>query len=646
MSTTAGKKRLRGCETCRERQVLPSVPPCHQALDTPEVFAKNPMISGLDTSRQVIAAIPAAIVPTKADSVFGPSSGASAIVVAQGGGAPSSLAIFAHIIYSKDEPEFEFPVHQKWCRFASKKLAFIDETIETSANYGEESPGFNIGFIEPSSPIHTSSNQEHNEISASISSPLVQGLATDSLSGPNVGHATDDTGVILRSPSFPEQSDHTIPLLDGYTSSPDIGYHVWQRSSVPELGSQEDHGALDSHIHDSSFASGTDRPHLSCLGICESFSVQAPVFPLRHLNEAELMRYYINQIAPNFDFHDRELNFARGVPEAAGSRPMLMSLIAIVATKHQESFCHRLPLSNIDDQPRCAGCFQRALATNNHMLDGSVVATIVLQRFAAIIGTTLGKKGQECELTEIRTIFETQAEFLLPRGLHQAAFWAGVRQEIYLAVLRQRSTTLCLDNCNIDRSLENAEDEVWMGRITLHLVDVLEFCFGPTEMDAYAVQKYEGLVSYLADWAASKPESFEPLFAQLPEDGGTFPEIVFLSDCAMAAWHYYHLARMLLIAHNPRAPRVGSSYMVALRSIDNEIKRDVQILCGIAETPGNAYRACPAAIMGIMLAGDRFTDRREQQALFDFLVKVEKSHAWPTWAIQQEMKETWGWPPS
>ncbi len=38
-------------------------------------------------------------------------------------------------------------------------------------------------------------------------------------------------------------------------------------------------------------------------------------------------------------------------------------------------------------------------------------------------------------------------------------------------------------------------------------------------------------------------------------------------------------------------------------------------------------------MMGIVLAGDRFTDRLEQQALLDFLVKVEKHHAWPTWSM-------------
>lgn len=107
-----------------------------------------------------------------------------------------------------------------------------------------------------------------------------------------------------------------------------------------------------------------------------------------------------------------------------------------------------------------------------------------------------------------------------------------------------------------------------MGRITLHLVDVLEFCFGSREIDVHTVEKYERLVGYLAAWATSKPESFEPLFTKIPEDEEIFPEIIFLGDCAMAALHCYHLTRMLLIAHNPRVPRIGSSYMAALQSVD------------------------------------------------------------------------------
>ncbi|KAI1735526.1 hypothetical protein F4680DRAFT_434915 [Xylaria scruposa] len=573
MSTRNGKKRLRGCENCRERHIkCDRGRPCNYC-------AKK----GLNCVRAI-------------NWRFRHSYGTSVA-----------------------EREFEFPTEQKWCVVAGKKLAFIDETIETTANNGEE----DRGFREPLSPIQVSLNHEEDAIPGLpglLPPPLARNLTPEN--GQDIEHEAGERDTFSKSPSFPEQSDGIISLADRYTSSPEVVYQIWQRSSVPEFGSEGVHGV-------SSYAQKC--PSAQCLDICDPFSAEVSIFPLRELSEAELMRYYIDQVAPIFDLCDREMNFMRSVPEAAGSRPALMRIISIVATRHRESLHNHQPsLVDTDDRPWCEGHFDRALATRNRMLDWCAMATIVLIRFLAVIGTTLGVRSQEPRSTDIRDTFETQSQFLLPRGPHQAAFWAGIRQEIYLAILNERSTGLCLDKCNIDCSLEDAEDEVWMGRITLHLVEVLEFCFGSREIDACAYQKYESLAGYLAAWAASVPESFEPLFTRLPENEEVFPEIVFLSDCAMAAWHFYHLTRMLLIAHNPRFPRIGSSYMAAMQSMDNEIKSDVRILCGIAETHGNAYRACPPAIMGIVLAGDRFTNRREQQALFDFLVKVEKNHAWPT----------------
>ncbi|KAI0439879.1 hypothetical protein F4803DRAFT_23059 [Xylaria telfairii] len=603
MSTLGRGKRLRGCETCRERHIkCDRGKPCSYCAKK-GIICVRPMNWRFRHS-------------------CGP---------------------------SVNEREFEFPTEQRWCIVGGKRLAFIDETVETTANYGEGGSGFDIGFSEPLIPIQILSNDEdkdeENAIPGLLPSPLTRNSTTGTLNDQGVEHRTDETGIFSQSPSLVEQSDHIIPLLGRYNSSPDAGYHVWQRSSLPEFDSEGAHG-VDSNSHDIPFDHGTHHSsYVSCFGICKPFPIQMSIFPLREPGEAESMRYYIDQVAPIFDLCDREMNFERSVPEAAGSRPMLMSIISIVAARHRGSFrCNRESLVSAEDTSWCVGCLEKALDTSNRVVDGCVLATIVLLRFFDAIRSTLGAKSQKRGPTEIRTIFETQSEFLPSRGLHQAAFWAGIRQEIYLAILDERSTSLGLEKCNIDLSLEDAEDEVWMGRITLHLVDVLEFCFGSREIHVSTVEKYEKLVGYLADWANFKPVSFVPLFTKIPEGEEIFPEIIFLGDCAMAAWHCYHLTRILLIAHNPKVPRIGSNYVAASQSIDAEIKSDVQILCGIAKTPGNAYRACPPAIMGIVLAGDRFTDRREQQALFDFLVEVEKSHAWPTWSIQHEMKVSWGWP--
>lgn len=41
--------------------------------------------------------------------------------------------------------------------------------------------------------------------------------------------------------------------------------------------------------------------------------------------------------------------------------------------------------------------------------------------------------------------------------------------------------------------------------------------------------------------------------------------------------------------------------------------------------------------------GDRVTDRLEQEALLDILVKTEKTHSLSTAKAQKDLQEAWGW---
>jgi hypothetical protein len=67
------------------------------------------------------------------------------------------------------------------------------------------------------------------------------------------------------------------------------------------------------------------------------------------------------------------------------------------------------------------------------------------------------------------------------------------------------------------------------------------------------------------------------------------------------------------------------------------------MLCGIGlsnrSVPPGMFTAC----MGIAICGDRFSERRAQDALLDVLRQTEKDHARPTTAVQQQMMSSWGW---
>lgn len=47
--------------------------------------------------------------------------------------------------------------------------------------------------------------------------------------------------------------------------------------------------------------------------------------------------------------------------------------------------------------------------------------------------------------------------------------------------------------------------------------------------------------------------------------------------------------------------------------------------------------------MAIVIAGDKFTQRREQEAVLNILVTCDRKHAWMTGTVQENLKTSWGW---
>jgi predicted TIM-barrel enzyme len=49
------------------------------------------------------------------------------------------------------------------------------------------------------------------------------------------------------------------------------------------------------------------------------------------------------------------------------------------------------------------------------------------------------------------------------------------------------------------------------------------------------------------------------------------------------------------------------------------------------------------AAMAIVIAGEKFTDRKEQEAVLDILNTCDTKHAWGTGTVRENLKHAWGW---
>jgi len=165
-------------------------------------------------------------------------------------------------------------------------------------------------------------------------------------------------------------------------------------------------------------------------------------------------------------------------------------------------------------------------------------------------------------------------------GLKQAAFWVGLRQEIYVAFVNQRSIAINLENFNLDRSCGPAPDHIWACRVVVLCADIIRFFFGKD--DERSSSGYDRLLESINEWHRCKSSSFTPLYYKEADKGNMFPEIWFISDEHIVGWQHYYISKLLLAAHDPKVPRLGPSRANSLRAIDEEIKGYVKVLCGIA----------------------------------------------------------------
>lgn len=188
--------------------------------------------------------------------------------------------------------------------------------------------------------------------------------------------------------------------------------------------------------------------------------------------------------------------------------------------------------------------------------------------------------------------------------------------------------------------------------------DVIRFCFGDGDRSNAT---YDYLADSCAQWYACKPPSFTPIYWKEPSAGGIFPESIYIADHLSIGVQHWHLAKILLCAHNPRVPRLGPQRAAALKAVDvrkhpiqqqgkssaadskqDEIKEHVRVLCGIALSNTRTAPNFVYASMAITMAGDKFDQRHEQEALVDVLIKTEK-HAWPTKGAIHNLRDAWGW---
>ncbi|KAK1545180.1 hypothetical protein CPAR01_02682 [Colletotrichum paranaense] len=222
-------------------------------------------------------------------------------------------------------------------------------------------------------------------------------------------------------------------------------------------------------------------------------------------------------------------------------------------------------------------------------------------------------------------------------SLCRACLLVAIRQEIFISFVARTPPPRLAERCGITRNLEPTSDFDWAWRIITFTEDVLMFAYGP---DARSIGSWENLRAYLHQWMEKRPASFNPLW-QTGSDRETFPEIVFANDFHIAGQQHAIICQIMLLTHDPRMPVLGLDKAMASNAVEEEIRRLIRQICGIAHSAGEWQPATIAAGMTVAMCGHLFHEPAEQEKLLDILAKSEAHMGWSLLRQEEKLKAFW-----
>ena len=219
--------------------------------------------------------------------------------------------------------------------------------------------------------------------------------------------------------------------------------------------------------------------------------------------------------AHQFDFCDETRRFEIEVPRRARTCQSLLDAIFAVSSRH-------LGTIRKDFDPYLADFFyQRCLQNLIPELDkegstcnDNLLAATVILRLLEELNVPLAGLDHCHHSLGTQAFMRSQETEIPMTGLHQAAAWAGVRQEIYRSLSMHRPPAIRATASMLD-SLSKLDDCAWSNRAVNHCSEVLEFCFAETPGTSVS---YDILLENNAQWDAQRPDSYDPICVLMPEN--------------------------------------------------------------------------------------------------------------------------------
>ncbi|KAJ4139936.1 hypothetical protein NW768_001286 [Fusarium equiseti] len=487
--------------------------------------------------------------------------------------------------------DYNFSQDQPWVK-TTRTLSFVDETPDI-INIHDSSTG-NFDTLD-------NFNIDIDNVSTHSSPPLYNLRSRDSAS-----YSEQDR------PGSATNLEETLPNESGrpskkraLSSSSAGAWRTTPRSNPPDALSpsqkSDNAGPFASPVLDNDIILGVGSPQVAAAlassrqtdisipvdHVAEAISgiyLDTPRWPLKDPQEAMLFYNFIHVLAPLFDLCDSERHFATIVPRRAVVCPPLMNAVLAASAKR---------LSRVDGfdglvgdryHQNCLDALIPALSSSAAVMDENLLTAIVILRYMEELDVPLtsADTASESHLVGTRVFVAAQEKILDFTGLRRAAFWVALRQEIHMSFMQARPVHPNFALEDISRLVQNDDTCCTFANLTiLQCAACLRYCYGSEDQSFSA---WERLQEAQERWWAERPWHFHPMYINDSEDApGNFPQALYLNDAVVTGVLHYLLIQVLLAAHNPRTPKLGPGQAKATKTINEEIRKTVKMVCGVAE---------------------------------------------------------------
>lgn len=362
---------------------------------------------------------------------------------------------------------------------------------------------------------------------------------------------------------------------------------------------------------------------------------QSLSWPVDNEHEALLMRHFVSVVSHFFDFCDPKRHFARVAPQKSRSSAALANAIFALSARH-------LSRTSTFDAYVADIYYQRCLqqlipALDVSVQDESLLVAAVILRLMEEIDVPLTGADRQNHLLGTQAIARAQqhrsSQQHLNGGLLQAAYWAALRQDLYIAFATQQPMVLSaldffktLQGRQSDgtsaslNSSEDGNDACYANMAVCQCCDVAQYAFGQGQDD---MREYERLNETLLDWRRLRPATFSPFYQMHDTSQSLIPDIRLLMDWHVMGNMYNLLGLILLEMNGPLTGRNSDQFPMNVQWTMREI-------LGIAIHNPNTPSAHLVASMAIAMGGQYLTTDVEAQFMNQILADTERLHGWPT----------------